>query len=94
MSSATPTELEQLPLPPPSPAARKRRLSWARLIRKVFEVDPLLCAYCGSQMKIRFFTLELSEIRRFLRALGEPLQDVVPLAHAPPTHTELVYEFF
>lgn len=43
-------------------------------------------------MKIRAFTLELSEIRRFLRALGEQLQDIEPLAHSPPTATELVYE--
>jgi hypothetical protein len=60
----------------------------------VFEVDPSLCGFCGSQMKIRSFTLELSQIRRLLRALGEPPQDVEPLAHAPPTETELVYEFF
>ena len=79
--------------PPPTPAATKRRLSWARLIQKVFEVDPLLCTYCGSSMNVRSFTLELSQIRRFLRALGEPTQDIEPLAHAPPTNTELVYEF-
>ena len=55
------TKLEQLP--PASPAARKRRLSWVRMIQKVFEIDPLLCGYCGSQMKIRSFTLELSASR-------------------------------
>jgi len=30
----------------PSPGLRRRRLSWARLIKRVSEVDPLLCPYC------------------------------------------------
>ena len=30
---------------------KARRASWARLLRKIFEVDPLLCA-CGAAMKI------------------------------------------
>ena len=34
--------------PAPSPS----RASWARLLRRIFEVDPLLCAACGSEMKI------------------------------------------
>ena len=28
------------------------RLSWARLIRQVYEVDPLLCPQCGGTMKV------------------------------------------
>ena len=44
-------------------------------------------------MKIRSFTLELSEIRRFLTSLRELSEDVEPLADSPPTETELVYEF-
>ena len=31
---------------------KSRRSSWARLPRKVLEVDPLLCARCGAAMKI------------------------------------------
>ena len=89
-NSQSPTEHR---LPPASPAARKRSLSWARLFQKVFEVDPLLCGFCGSQMKIRSFTLELSEIRRFLRALNEQVQEVEPLAHSPPAESEPVYQF-
>ena len=26
--------------------------SWARLIQKIYEVDPLLCTRCGKKMKI------------------------------------------
>jgi len=32
--------------------AKARRKSWARLMRKILEVDPLLCPKCGSEMRI------------------------------------------
>jgi hypothetical protein len=32
--------------------ATERRRSWARLLRKVLEVDPLLCPKCQVEMKI------------------------------------------
>ena len=28
---------------------RRARLTWARLIRRVYEVDPLLCPFCGAR---------------------------------------------
>ena len=33
------------------PEAVARRRSWARLLRKIFEVDPLLCPQCGVEMR-------------------------------------------
>ncbi|MDP3011563.1 MAG: hypothetical protein Q8N27_02495 [Candidatus Hydromicrobium sp.] len=30
--------------------------SWARLIKKIYEVDPLICPKCGGQMRIIAFT--------------------------------------
>jgi len=41
--------------PLPSPADRAPlgvRRSWARFIRQVYEVDPLLCPRCGGTMKV------------------------------------------
>jgi hypothetical protein len=29
-----------------------RKKNWARLMRKILEVDPLLCARCGATMKV------------------------------------------
>ncbi|MCC6351506.1 MAG: hypothetical protein IT202_03250, partial [Fimbriimonadaceae bacterium] len=29
-----------------------QRRAWARLIQKVYEVNPLLCPRCGSEMKV------------------------------------------
>ena len=37
---------------PESEYATARRQSWARLLRKVLEVDPLLCPQCQVEMKI------------------------------------------
>ena len=36
---------------PGSPEA-KRRSAWARVLQKVFEVDPLLCPKCGTRMTV------------------------------------------
>lgn len=42
---------EGAPLPPDS-AQSLRRQSWARLLRKVFEVDPLQCPRCRVEMEV------------------------------------------
>ena len=35
-----------------APPLPQSRASWARLLRKVMEVDPLCCARCGAEMKV------------------------------------------
>jgi len=35
--------------------ARALRRSWAQLIKRVYEVDPLLCPKCGGEMRIIAF---------------------------------------
>ena len=46
------------------------RKSWARLISKVYEVDPLLCPKCGGEMKIQKMVTDPNEIQATLIALG------------------------
>jgi len=41
--------------------------SWAQLIYKVYEVDPLLCPNCGSQMKFIAFIQSHIEIKKILK---------------------------
>ena len=48
-----------------SPEA-KRRSAWRRLLRKHFEVDPLLCPKCKTQMKVVAFITERATIDRIL----------------------------
>jgi len=58
------------------------RRSWARLIRQVYEVDPLLCPRCGGTMKVIAVIERLPVIRQILDHLGLPTG--VPHLRAPP----------
>ena len=42
---------------------------WAEMIRKVYEVDPLLCPTCGGRMKIISFIEDHKVIDRIIRHL-------------------------
>jgi hypothetical protein len=53
------------PLPPPPERAALRR-RWANLIRRVYEVDPLVCPRCGAEMRVIAFITEPRVIRRIL----------------------------
>jgi hypothetical protein len=61
---------------PPSPTARAEahdaralRRSWAQLIKRIYEVDPLLCPSCGSEMKVIAFITEHDVVDAILRHL-------------------------
>ena len=45
---------------------RARRRAWARLIRRIYEVDPLVCTNCGGEMRIVSVILEHRVITRIL----------------------------
>ena len=55
----------------------ERKQAWARLIAKVYEVDPLVCPRCGWDMKIVAIIEDPAEIRRILRHL-------IKIGRAPP----------
>ncbi len=48
---------------------KKSKATWARLIAKVFEIDPLTCPKCGSEMKILSVILDSCEIKKILKHL-------------------------
>ncbi len=50
--------------PPPAPSASRR--AWADLIRRIYQVDPLVCARCGGEMRIISFITDPSVIRKIL----------------------------
>jgi len=62
------------------------RKNWARLIQKIYEVDPLTCAKCQGRMRVIAFINDQDVIRKILEHLN--LWDVkrkpFPRAHAPP----------
>ena len=57
--------------------SRPARISWARLLKRVFEIDLEHCPNCGGELKIIAAILESAVIERILTHLG--LQ-----ARAPP----------
>lgn len=52
---------------PDTPYRRRCRMTWAALIKAVYEVDPLKCPKCGGTMKIVGFIEEENVIEKILR---------------------------
>ncbi len=61
-------------------SSKESRQNWARLIQKIYEVDPLLCPKCQGSMKIIGFIEDLDLIETILRHLD--LWDI--RSHDPP----------
>ena len=57
--------------------------SWARLIRRVYEVEALLCPFCGAEMKILAFIVDFGAAKAIRKSLKVPGQEPEPLAQAP-----------
>ena len=52
-----------------SPEVRALRRSWAQMIKRVYEVDPLLCLNCGSEMGVIAFIIDHQVVDQILRHL-------------------------
>ena len=63
-SSASPVVMH--PEQDNSDSSREARSTWARLIKKIFEADPLLCS-CGGRMRIISFITDPRVVGRILR---------------------------
>ncbi len=48
----------------------KASRTWASLIARIYEVDPLTCISCGKKIKIITFVTHPEHIRRILRGIG------------------------
>jgi len=51
--------------------ARALRRSWAQLIKRIYEVDPLVCPSCGSEMKVIAIITEHDVVDAILRHLAK-----------------------
>ncbi len=83
-----PASQPPLPLAPVSPSLAALRRGWARLIRRVYEVDPLVFPRCRGVMRVVAFITEPRVIRRILDHLAAPhptpSQGRAPPPVAPP----------
>jgi hypothetical protein len=62
------------------------RKNWARLIQKIYNVDPLLCPKCSGSMKIISLIDDSDVIKKILKHLGLwlPKRAPAPKANGPP----------
>ncbi|MEJ2024325.1 MAG: transposase [Deltaproteobacteria bacterium] len=51
------------------PDARAMRRAWAQLIKRIYEVDPLVCPSCGGEMKVIAFITRHAVVDKILRHL-------------------------
>ena len=49
--------------------ARALRRSWAQLIKRIYEIDPLVCPSCGSEMKVVAVIIDHAVVVKILRHL-------------------------
>ena len=50
--------------------SRAARAAWARLIQKVYEIDPLLCPHCGAEMRLIAQSEDAPVIEKILKHLN------------------------
>jgi len=64
-----------------------RRKSWARLIRRVYEVDPLLCR-CGERVRVVGFITQAPIVRKILDHIGRRFDPLKLSGRSPPLFPE------
>ena len=75
----------------PDKSHREHRRNWARLIQKIYEIDPLTCPKCQGRMLILAFIENPEIIKKILKHLD--LWDLKarppPRANAPPPNIQI-----
>ena len=69
------------------------RKNWARLIKKIYEVDPLRCPKCQGVMRIISFIDDQEVVKKILKHLGLWLvkSKPPPRANSPPSEHYIDY---
>jgi hypothetical protein len=77
----------------PDEDSKAYRKNWARLIAKIYEVDPLTCPKCQGQMRIIGSIEDPEVIKKILKHLGlwSAQRKLQPRANGPPLHIHLDY---
>jgi hypothetical protein len=75
-------------------SSKEFRKSWARLIQKIYNVNPLVCSKCLGSMRIISFIEDEQLVKKILKHLD--LWDVrrkpPARAHGPPPETFIIYD--
>lgn len=66
-------------------ANKQSRMTWAKLLNRVFQVDVTLCQFCRGEIKVVAAIMERTAIEKILSHLGLPTQPpVIFPARSPP----------
>jgi len=78
----------------PELSPKEFRRNWARLIQKIYEVDPLVCSRCQGSMRVIAFIEDEDVIKKILKHLGlwEVKRKPLPRANDPPFDVFPVYD--
>ena len=79
-----PAQATEKPQPPKSRARSQPYIPWADLMRRVFEVDVLLCPHCLGKRRIVAFLDDPLVVHRILRHVG-----LDPEPRPPPLPSQL-----
>jgi len=75
--------------PVETPHRSPARYLWAMLLARLYEVFPLTCPKCGTEMRIIAFVTEAAPVQRILSHIGEPaLPPRIAPARGPPLWEE------
>ena len=87
---------DQIEGPPPKPQThRKSNFTWARLLKRVFDIDVETCSRCGGKMKIIASIEDPRVIKKILSHLGLPSKPPMPWpARGPPSTEDLDIQQF
>jgi hypothetical protein len=70
-------------------SSSSKRILWAILLARIYEVFPLLCPLCGGTVQIISFVTETPSVRRILEHIGEPMEPPrISPARGPPIWSE------
>ena len=84
LAPAPPAPVANLPPAPPAPR-RDTHYAWAQLLARIYEVFPLRCPLCATEMRIVGFITDPSTVRAILVHLGEPVRPpAIAPARGPP----------
>jgi hypothetical protein len=79
----------------PDGSSKEHKKNWARLIQKIYEVDPLTCPKCQGRMRILAFIEDDEVIKKILKHLGlwEVKARPPPRVNPSPPNIHIDYSF-
>lgn len=86
--------LQTPPVEEQAEPASKSRISWARLLKRVFNIDVEICAACGGKAKVIAAIEDPAVIRKILDHLGLPTKSPAILAarsRGPPVQSQQLF---